>query len=90
MKQDPQLKFHNIFSAEDLIKSEGDDPWKPQDIINHANALGELQTLNVLNEIKNNTLIIAGEKDKLTPKSSSIQVHEKIPNSKLEIIPGGH
>ncbi|MFX1419553.1 MAG: alpha/beta fold hydrolase [Promethearchaeota archaeon] len=90
MKQDPTLKFHNLFSAEDLIKSESEDPWTPQDIINHANALGEHKTLNSLNEIKNATLIVAGEKDRLTPKSSSIQIHEKMLNSKLEIIPGGH
>ena len=34
--------------------------------------------------------MLAGDKDRFTPKISCIQVHEKIPNSKLEIIQGGH
>jgi len=33
---------------------------------------------------------LQGEKDKLTPRISSEQVHEKIPNSELRIVSGGH
>jgi pimeloyl-ACP methyl ester carboxylesterase len=90
MQEDPEYKFHNIFSAEDLMKSDNEEPWTPQDIINYANVLGEHNTLNELNQIKNQTLVIAGDKDRLTPKISCIQVYEKIPNSKLEVIQGGH
>jgi pimeloyl-ACP methyl ester carboxylesterase len=90
MQQDPRFKFYDIFSVEDLIQSESEDPWTPQDIINHANALGEHSTLNDLNKIKNETLLITGDKDRLTPKLSSIEAHEQIPNSKLEVIKGGH
>ncbi|MFX0023513.1 MAG: alpha/beta fold hydrolase [Candidatus Hermodarchaeota archaeon] len=90
MEQDPKFKFHDIFSAEDLINMEGQDPWTPQDIRNHSNALGEHKTLNLLQEIRSKTLIIAGEKDRLTPKVSSIQVHKQIQDSTLEIISAGH
>ena len=90
MKSDPKKQFHGIFSAEDLIKSENENPWTPQDIINHSNALADHNTLAALHKIKHKTLIIAGEKDRLTPRISSEQVHEKIPNSELRIVSGGH
>jgi pimeloyl-ACP methyl ester carboxylesterase len=90
MQQDPKHKFHNIFSAEDLIRSESEDPWEPTDIINIANAMGERSTLNDLSKIECKTLLITGDKDRLTPKLSSDQAHKKIPNSHLEVIKGGH
>ncbi|MFX1427397.1 MAG: alpha/beta fold hydrolase [Promethearchaeota archaeon] len=90
MKSDPKKKFYGIFSTEDLIKSENENPWTPQDIINHSNALADHNTLEELHKIKHKTLIITGEKDRLTPRISSEQVHEKIPNSELRIVPGGH
>lgn len=43
-----------------------------------------------LHKIEHKTLIITGDKDRLVPVLSSERVHEKIPNSKLEIVPGGH
>ena len=46
--------------------------------------------MNRLNEIKNKTLIIAGDKDRIASKVASDQLHEKIPNSILEVLPGGH
>jgi len=90
MKSDPKKKFYGIFSAEDLIKSENENPWTPQDIINHSNALADHNTLADLHRIKHKTLIISGEKDRLTPKISNELVHEKIPNSELRIVSGGH
>lgn len=90
MKTDPTKKFYDIFSAEDLIKIENENPWTPQDIVNHSNALADHNTLDNLHKITHETLIIAGEKDKLTPKISNIQVHEKIPKSDLRIVSGGH
>lgn len=90
MRSDPTKKFYGIFSAEDLIKSENEKPWTPQDIINHSNALADHNTLDNLYRITHETLIIAGEKDKLTPKISNKHVDEKIPNSDLRIVSGGH
>jgi pimeloyl-ACP methyl ester carboxylesterase len=90
MEQNPREKFYGIFSAEDLIRSENENPWTPQDIINHSNALTGHNTLVDLHKIKNKTLIITGDKDRLAPVLSSEQVHEKIPNSELKIVPGGH
>ncbi len=90
MQQDPDKIFHNIFSAKDLMDSENTDPWTPQDIINHANALRTHDTSNLLHMIKNKTIILTGDKDRLTPKIASEQLYEKILGSKLIVIEGGH
>lgn len=90
MKANPKQKFHGIFSAEDLIASENENPWTPQDIVNHSIALTDHNTFDVLPKIKHKSLIIAGEKDRLTPRISNEQVHEKLPNSELRIVSGGH
>ena len=73
-----------------LIKSENENPWTPQDIMNHSSALADHNTLKELHRITHRTLIISGEKDRLTLRISSEQVHEKIPNSELRIVSGGH
>jgi len=90
MKSDPTKKFYGLFSAEELIKSENENPWTPQDIINHSYALADHNTLEKLHKIRHKTLIITGEKDRLTPKISSEQVHKEIPKSELKIVSGGH
>ena len=90
MKSDTTKKFYGIFSAEDLIRSENENLCTPQDIVNHSNALTDHNTLDNLHEITHKTLIIAGEKDRLTPKISSEQVHNQIPNSELKAVSGGH
>jgi pimeloyl-ACP methyl ester carboxylesterase len=90
MKSEPTKKFYGSFSAEDLIKSENENPWTPQDIVNHSYALAEHNTLDNLHKIKHKTLIITGEKDRLTPKVSNEQVHKEIPNSELKVVSGGH
>ncbi len=90
MKEDPKKKFHGIFSAEDLMQLENTDPMTPQDIINYSNVIGEHDTLNRLNEINNETLIICGKKDKFGPKLEADKINERIPNSDLKIVSGSH
>ncbi len=86
MKSDPKKKFYGIWSVEDLITESKKDPSTPQDIINLSNALRSHDILEKLHLIKNETLLIAGTHDRLTPKSSMIEIHKRIPNSKLHII----
>lgn len=90
MKEDPKKKFHGIFSAHDLIESEKINPIAPQDITNLINTLDTHKVLNRLHEIRNETLIIAGEKDKMASKSTRDQLHERIPNSTLKVVQGSH
>ena len=90
MKAEPERKLNGIFTTNDLIEINRINPATPQDINNFTNVLVTHHVLDRLHEIKAETLIIAGEKDRLASKVSSEQLHEKIPNSILEIIPGGH
>jgi len=63
-----------------------------QSLCNTLHALAERkETCDQLPEINIPVLIMVGEEDKITPIAAAQQMHEKILNSKLEIIPqAGH
>ena len=44
---------------------------------------------NRVNEIKNETLILTGDKDRVVPMQNSVNLAEKMPNARLEIIENG-
>ena len=44
---------------------------------------------NRIEEIKNETLILTGGKDRIVPVQNSVNLAEKLPNAKLEIIENG-
>lgn len=90
MQEYPDKIFYDIFSASELMNNDNIDPWTPQDIYNHAHALSMHNTSDLLHKIKNETLILTGDKDRLTPKIASEQINEKIQGSKLIVIEGGH
>jgi proline-specific peptidase len=86
LKQNPKIKFHEVFSLEDLIEQSTINPSRTQDIINQGNAMKNHNVFNRLNEIENETLLITASHDRLIPKSLMIEMNKRIPNSKLEII----
>ncbi len=86
MEANPKKRFHGIWSVEDLIRESTIDPPTPQDIQNRAHAIAKHNTLERLSEIKNKTLLLAASHDRLTLKSSMIEMHKRIPNSTLKII----
>jgi len=91
MQEDPKKKFHGLYSAEDYIKMKTTNIPTPKDIENQANALRFHDVIDELHLVKNETLIIAAEKDRQTPLSRNQIIDEKIPNSKLIAIAGaGH
>jgi len=91
LKENPEKKFFDLFSAEDLIKESTINPSKAQDIINQAEAMKTHFTLEKLHKIKNKTLLIAASHDRQMPVSVMREMNEKISNSKLEvIIQAGH
>jgi pimeloyl-ACP methyl ester carboxylesterase len=90
MKMEPDRKLHGIVTTNELMEINNIDPATPQDIKNLTNVLVTHNVLNRLHQIKAETLIIAGDKDRLASKVSSEQLHEKIPNSILKVIQGGH
>jgi pimeloyl-ACP methyl ester carboxylesterase len=62
-------------------------PTTLQDLKNQAAAVRNHDTRGVLHNILQPTLILVGEKDQLQFSGSSRILHEKLPNSRLEIIP---
>ncbi len=91
MVQEPSRKFHGLFSTEDLMENEKNKGTsKTQDIINQINAIAKHNTLEQLHNIKHDTLILAGEKDRIISKISSNEMHDKIPNNTLKVFSGSH
>ncbi len=86
LKRNPKKKFYGAFSLEDLIEESKTNPSRPQDIKNQGNAMKLHGTFNRLNEIKNETLLIAASHDRLIPKSSTDEIHKRITNSTFKVI----
>lgn len=86
MEANPKKKFYDLWSVEDLIKEKTINPSTPEDIEAQANALITHRTFERLEEIKNETLLIASSHDRVCPKSVMVEMHEKIPNSTLKVI----
>jgi pimeloyl-ACP methyl ester carboxylesterase len=62
-------------------------PTTLQDYVNQGAAISGYDTTNELDKIEQPTLIILGDDDRIIPTlEHSKLLHEKIPNSKLEII----
>lgn len=86
MEENPQKTFHGLFSAQDLIDISVLHPAKPQDIRNYAHALENYDVMDDLSDIEKETLIIAAEKDRITPLSMNKLILKQIPNSKLIVL----
>jgi len=52
-----------------------------------SEAIGNLNYLERLSEVKTPTLIIVGEEDPATPVAASEAIHERMPNSRLVVLP---
>ena len=67
------------------------DPPRYQDYINQIASMAGFDTRDSLYKIKQPTLIMVGSKDQIGPPNESELLHERIPNSQLEIFNGlGH
>jgi len=67
------------------------DPPLYKDYINQSEALRNFDVRDSIKDIIQPTLILSGSRDKMSIPGEIQSMHEKIPNSKLEIIPGvGH
>ena len=64
MVANPKKKFHGIWSVEDLVEEKTNYGPTEKDIDNLIAAFKTHNTYELLHEIKNETLIIAAEKDK--------------------------
>ncbi|MHA1492061.1 MAG: alpha/beta fold hydrolase [Promethearchaeota archaeon] len=68
-----------------------ENPTRLQDYINRGAAISNHDTRDSLHKISQPTLIMAGTEDQIIPFAESKFLHEKIPNSRLELFDGyGH
>ncbi|TFG14393.1 MAG: alpha/beta hydrolase [Promethearchaeota archaeon] len=86
LEKQPNRKFYNLFSAENLINNISINPPNAEDLINQANAFDGFDILDRLSEIVKPTLLIAASHDRILPKSGMEIMSEKIPNNELKII----
>ncbi|MFX0042419.1 MAG: alpha/beta fold hydrolase [Candidatus Hodarchaeota archaeon] len=86
MQADPKKKFYDLWSAEDLIREFTNNRMNPEDYERFEKAGSMHNLLNRLSEIKHPTIIIGGANDKMSPKLVLDEMHEVLPNSKMEII----
>lgn len=86
MKENPERKFYGIFSAQDLIEESTKNPSRPQDIENLSHTLRSHDILDQIHNINQETLLISGSHDRLTPKISMREINKRISNSRIEII----
>lgn len=91
MEKESTEKIYGIVTPEELIKDSTENQTNPTDLKHLADAMLEHNTVDLLHQIKNETLIVVGSKDPLTPLMVNEQIHEKLPNSTLKVIQGaGH
>jgi pimeloyl-ACP methyl ester carboxylesterase len=88
--QEPEEKFHGIFTTSDLMDLVFKDSSQPYDIENRINAIAGLNTIDQTHEIQNVVLVLAAEKDRISPKSVSIELNNKLKRSELIVFDGGH
>lgn len=87
--------FTDEFNAYHADEVEKVCQMREQNLVSDAAYMAQLQvafsldTESRLGEIKNETLVITGNKDKVVPMENSINLADKIPNAKLEIIENG-
>lgn len=86
MEMNPQKKFFNLWSVEDLIDYYKTLPPTPQDIKNLAHAFTTINAYQNLNQIRCKTLVLTASHDRLVPKSVMLEIHKKIPNSIFKIL----
>lgn len=84
LEKNIEEKIHELVTLEELIKDFIGNQANPLDLKYLADLKHD--TLNRLDEIKNNTLILAGAKDRLISVLMAEQMNDKMSNSSLEVI----
>lgn len=91
MEKEPTKKIHGYITAEELIKDSTENQTTPIDLEHLADVINEHNTLDRIQQIENETLILAGSRDKIMPVLVIEEMHEKMPNSILKVLDGcGH
>ena len=91
MEKEPTKKIHGFITSEELIKDSTENQTTPIDLEHLADVVNEHNTLDRIQQIENETLILAGSRDAIMPVLVMEEMHEKMPNGILKVIDGcGH
>jgi len=86
LEANPDKKFYDLWTVEDWVKEYNINPQTPKDVENQGKAMLGLDLLDKLDQVKADTLVISSSHNKIHPKAAMEAMHEKLPNSKLEIL----
>ena len=86
VEANPSKKWYGLWSADELIEMSTIDPPTEKDVNLQAGALKTHNTFERLDTIKSPTLLLTASNDKITPRSSMEEIHQKISNSTLVVI----
>ncbi|MBD3212260.1 MAG: alpha/beta fold hydrolase [Candidatus Lokiarchaeota archaeon] len=86
LKKNPTKKFYNLFTLNDLINKFRDRTINKEDLINQGYSFKNFNLIDKLSSIKRPILLIGAENDRILPHSQMIEMHKKLPNSRLVII----
>lgn len=87
--------FTNEFNEQHADEVENVCRMREQSVVSDAVYMAQLNVAftfdssEKLNEIQNETLVITGDNDSVVPMENSVNLAEKIPNARLEIIENG-
>ncbi len=86
MEKEPSKKWYGLWSAEDLIEQSTINPTTVHEIELQGEVLKEHNTAEKLNEITKPTLLLTASHDRITPRSTMEEIHNKMPNSTIHVI----
>ncbi|MFX1237816.1 MAG: alpha/beta fold hydrolase [Promethearchaeota archaeon] len=86
LEANPGKKFYDLWTVAEWVKEYSIDPMTPKDVENQGSAMLEMNLLDEVDQITHETLIIAGSHNKVHPKEWMIEMHDKMPNSRLKIL----
>ncbi|MBD3197160.1 MAG: alpha/beta fold hydrolase [Candidatus Lokiarchaeota archaeon] len=86
LKKNPDKKFYNLFTLQDLIKKLEENNASKEDLINQGHAFKNFNSLSQLEHIQNQVLLIGASHDRILPNSQMYEMNDVIPNSTFRLI----
>ena len=86
MEAEPSKKWYGLWSVEDLIEQDSRFISSEHDIELQGNVVKDHNTGDRLKDISNPVLLLTASHDRIIPKSTMEEMHERLPNSILYVV----
>ncbi|MBY9009543.1 MAG: alpha/beta hydrolase [Candidatus Lokiarchaeota archaeon] len=86
MEAEPSKKWYGLWSVEDLIEQDSRFISSEHDIELQGNVVKDHNTGDRLKDISNPVLLLTASHDRIIPKSSMEEMHERLPNSIFYVV----